>query len=78
MSNENNSSGIGRLAAILMAKEGADITIAHHPDRSEQAGDTKRLVESEDRACLLVAGDLSKREYCRRAVDAHIQRLVQS
>ncbi|PLB45557.1 NAD(P)-binding protein [Aspergillus steynii IBT 23096] len=70
----DGDSGIGRLVAILMAKEGADITIAHHPEKSEEAEDTRRLVESEDRACLLVAGDLSKREYCRRAVEAHIRR----
>lgn len=57
-----------------MAKEGADITIAHAPEKTEEAEDIKRLVESEDRVCLLVPGDLSKRENCRKAVEAHMQR----
>ncbi|KAI9037952.1 oxidoreductase, short-chain dehydrogenase/reductase family [Aspergillus affinis] len=72
----DGDSGIGRTVAILMAKEGADITIAHAPEKTEEAEDTKRLIESEDRVCLLVPGDLSKREYCRRAVDAHMHRFA--
>ncbi|KAK1148987.1 hypothetical protein N8T08_007662 [Aspergillus melleus] len=68
----DGDSGIGRAAAILMAKEGADITIAHAPEKTEEAEDIKRLIESEDRVCLLVSGNLSKKEYCRRAVEAHM------
>ncbi|KAH8423136.1 oxidoreductase, short-chain dehydrogenase/reductase family [Aspergillus melleus] len=72
----DGDSGIGRAAAVLMAKEGADITIAHAPEKTEEAEDTKRLIESEDRVCLLVSGNLSNREYCRRAVEAHLLRFA--
>ena len=71
-----NSSGIGRSVAILMAREGADITIVHLPEEQVDADDTKRQIEAEKRACLLFSGDLARRETCYKAVEAHVQKYV--
>lgn len=67
-------SGIGRSVAILMAREGADITIVHLPEEQVDADDTKRQIEAEKRACLLFSGDLARRETCYKAVEAHVQK----
>ncbi|PCH03372.1 Glucose/ribitol dehydrogenase [Penicillium occitanis (nom. inval.)] len=66
-------SGIGRAVAILMAREGADVTIAHLPEEQGDAEDTKKMVEAENRSCFLYAGDLTNYENCRRAVDEHFR-----
>lgn len=71
-----SSSGIGRAVAVLMAREGADITIAHHPDEQSIAEDTKKMVEAENRTCFLFAGDLTNSENCRRIVDEHHRRYL--
>ncbi|KAF5014396.1 hypothetical protein F66182_14634 [Fusarium sp. NRRL 66182] len=68
-------SGIGRAVAVLMAREGADVTIAHLPDEQEDANDTKKMVEAEKRSCFLFAGDLTDYENCRRVVDEHFRRV---
>lgn len=57
-----------------MAREGADVTIAHLPEEQEDAEDTKKMVEAENRSCFLFAGDLTNYENCRRAVDEHFRR----
>ncbi|OJJ86959.1 oxidoreductase, short-chain dehydrogenase/reductase family [Aspergillus glaucus CBS 516.65] len=67
-------SGIGRSVAILMAREGADITIVHLPQEQQDAEDTKRIVEKEKRSCLLFSGDLVKRETCYKAVEEHVKK----
>ena len=67
------SSGIGRSVAVLMAREGADITIVYLPEEQTDAEDTKKLVEQEHRSCQLVAGDLMDNNTCKRAVDDHIK-----
>ncbi len=50
-------SGIGRAISVLFAKEGADIVITYL-NENEDAKDTKRLVESYGRKCILICGDL--------------------
>lgn len=57
-----------------MAREGADVTIAHLPDEQEDANDTKKMVEAEKKSCFLFAGDLTDYENCRRVVDEHFRR----
>jgi NAD(P)-dependent dehydrogenase (short-subunit alcohol dehydrogenase family) len=66
-------SGIGRAAAVLFAREGADLAILYL-NESEDAQETKRLIEREGRACLTVAGDVGDPNFCRSAVDQTIQR----
>jgi NAD(P)-dependent dehydrogenase (short-subunit alcohol dehydrogenase family) len=65
-------SGIGRAVAVLFAREGADVAILYL-NESEDAQETKRLVEREGRRCLTVAGDVGDPGFCRTAVDQVIQ-----
>ncbi|KAI9877090.1 MAG: hypothetical protein M1830_004836 [Pleopsidium flavum] len=67
-------SGIGRSVAILMAREGADITIVYLPEEQEDAEDTKKSVENEKRSCLLVPGNLMDNQTCKKAVDEHVKK----
>ncbi|KAL4786880.1 hypothetical protein BJX76DRAFT_63781 [Aspergillus varians] len=67
-------SGIGRSVAALFAKEGADVTIVYLPVEEEDAQATKKLVEAEGKECLLVPGNLRDRQFCKGAVDRHVQK----
>ncbi|KAJ9484562.1 hypothetical protein VN97_g8812 [Penicillium thymicola] len=67
-------SGIGRSVAVLMAREGADITIVYLPQEQVDAEKTKELVEREGRSCLLIPGDLRSNETCEKAVKEHVDR----
>ena len=61
-------SGIGRAAAVLFAKEGADIVIVYFNEH-EDARDTKKIIEEKyGRKCLLIAGDISKEKFCLSAI----------
>ncbi|MCA1601504.1 MAG: glucose 1-dehydrogenase [Acidobacteria bacterium] len=60
-------SGIGRAVAVLYAKEGADVAIVYLNEHKD-ARETKRLVESQGRKCLLIAGDIGREKFCRAAV----------
>ncbi len=60
-------SGIGRAVAVLYAKEGADVAILYLNEHKD-ARETKRLVESQGRSCLLIAGDIGREKFCRAAV----------
>lgn len=61
-------SGIGRAVAYLFAKEGADVVVSYL-DEHEDARETARAIEELGRRCVLVAGDLSKRETAARLVE---------
>jgi NAD(P)-dependent dehydrogenase (short-subunit alcohol dehydrogenase family) len=67
-------SGIGRAVAVLFAREGADVAVLYL-NESEDAAETKRLVEREGRRCLSIAGDVGDPEFCRSAVDQVIREL---
>ncbi|KAK9851762.1 uncharacterized protein MYU51_009251 [Penicillium brevicompactum] len=67
-------SGIGRSVAVLMAREGADVSIVYLPTEQSDAETTKASVEKEQRSCLLIPGDLRERTICRHAVDEHLKR----
>lgn len=60
-------SGIGRSAAILFAREGADVAIVYL-DEHDDAEETRQLIEAEGRRCLLIAGDVGQRSFCQDAV----------
>jgi NAD(P)-dependent dehydrogenase (short-subunit alcohol dehydrogenase family) len=66
-------SGIGRAVAVLFAREGADVAILYL-NESEEAQETRKLVESEGRACLAIAGDVGDPTFCRKAVEEVIGR----
>ncbi|MEE0699480.1 MAG: SDR family oxidoreductase [Bacilli bacterium] len=66
-------SGLGRAAAIAFAKEGANVVIPYF-DEHIDADETKRIIESYNQQCLLLSGDISKREFCEKVVCETIQR----
>jgi NAD(P)-dependent dehydrogenase (short-subunit alcohol dehydrogenase family) len=61
-------SGIGRAVAVLFAREGADVAIAHLAEDAD-AEATKRAVEAEGRRAIVLRGDVAERDFCREAVD---------
>ncbi|TCN27916.1 SDR family oxidoreductase [Mesobacillus foraminis] len=61
-------SGIGKSVAVYFAKEGADVAIVYL-EESEDAQDTRQLIEAEGRKCLLIAGDIGKESFCRESVE---------
>jgi NAD(P)-dependent dehydrogenase (short-subunit alcohol dehydrogenase family) len=68
-------SGIGRAVAVLFAREGADVAIVNLPEEQIDAEETKRAVENEGRKALLIAGDVSRPEFCREAVARTVETL---
>ncbi|MBJ6143101.1 SDR family oxidoreductase [Hymenobacter sp. BT559] len=60
-------SGIGRAVAVAFAKEGADVAILFN-ENQEDAAETKRLVEQEDRKCQVLQLDVRDREQAFQAV----------
>ena len=60
-------SGIGRAVALAFAREGADLLVSYL-DEEEDARETKRLVEEAGRQCVLMPGDISNAEHCRKLV----------
>jgi NAD(P)-dependent dehydrogenase (short-subunit alcohol dehydrogenase family) len=67
-------SGIGRAVAIAFAKEGANVAIAYLNEH-EDARETKRQVEQEDRACVLISGDVGDEQHCRDVVEQTVKQL---
>lgn len=61
-------SGIGRAVAVHFAREGADVAVAYLSEDAD-AEETARLVEAEDRQCLLLKGDLRSEAHCKRVVE---------
>lgn len=66
-------SGIGRAVCLLFAREGAEI-VALYLNERQDAELTQRAVNSEGRECLLIAGDVRKRAFCRKAVARAVAR----
>ncbi len=60
-------SGIGKAAAILLAKEGAKIAIVYLNEH-EDAADTKSLIEKYGSECILIPGDISDEKFCKSAI----------
>jgi NAD(P)-dependent dehydrogenase (short-subunit alcohol dehydrogenase family) len=60
-------SGIGKAVSILFAKEGADVVIVYLSE-DKDAADTKNIIESYGRKCLLIKGDISKEKFCQSAI----------
>jgi len=65
-------SGIGRAAAVLFAREGADLCITYLNEHKD-AKETQRLIEREGRRCLLIPGDIRSESHCRKAVEQTVR-----
>lgn len=66
-------SGIGRAVAVLFAREGADIAVVYL-DEDGDAARTEEAVRKEGRACLTIAGDVTDRAFCQKAIDQVVDR----
>ncbi len=62
-------SGIGRSVAVHFAREGADIAIIYK-NEEQDAQKTKELVEKEGQKCILFAGDVGDRDFCKQTVES--------
>lgn len=60
-------SGIGRAVAVLFAREGADVAIAHLAEDAD-AETTRAAVEAEGQRAIVLKGDVTSRDFCRDAV----------
>jgi len=67
-------SGIGRAVAALFAREGADVAILYLCEHDDAAM-TRKIVESEGRKAIAIAGDLGDKDFCERAVAETVERL---
>jgi NAD(P)-dependent dehydrogenase (short-subunit alcohol dehydrogenase family) len=67
-------SGIGRAAAVLCAREGAEIAIVYLKEEQEDAERTAEAVAEEGRRILLIPGDVRRSSFCKRAVEKTIAR----
>jgi NAD(P)-dependent dehydrogenase (short-subunit alcohol dehydrogenase family) len=70
-------SGIGRAVAVLYAREGADVAIVYLPQEQVDAEETREAVENEGRRAVLLPGDVSKSEFCKKAVDKTLEEFDQ-
>lgn len=62
-------SGIGKAVAIAFAREGADVLISYLNDREdEDAADTAQYVEDAGRECILVKGDITSENHCKKII----------
>lgn len=68
-------SGIGRAVAFLYAREGADIAINFLPEEAPDANEVRRSIESLGRRCLLLPGDLTRRNFCAQLVEQTVREL---
>ena len=60
-------SGLGRACAICYAKEGADVVIPYYNEHKD-AEFTKKYIESLGGKCLLLSGDISNKDFCKKIV----------
>ncbi len=66
-------SGIGRAVAVLFAREGADVAIAHLPVEQRDADETVAAIEAEGQRGLSIAGDVRQPRFAERAVAAAVR-----
>ena len=65
-------SGLGRAASIAFAKEGADVVIPYYNEHFD-ANETKIIIESYNKRCLLLPGDISNPNFCKEIVETTIK-----
>jgi NAD(P)-dependent dehydrogenase (short-subunit alcohol dehydrogenase family) len=66
-------SGIGRSVAYLFAREGADLAIVFLEEEHPDAVEVREAIEKLGRRALLIPGDVSDPEFCRRAVQQTVE-----
>lgn len=67
-------SGIGRAVSIAFAKEGANLAIVYLSPREDQdARDTQEMAERYGARVLLIRGNLTNEDFCKKVVDDTIK-----
>ncbi len=66
-------SGIGRAAAVLFAREGANVALVYLPAERSDAEETAAQIEKEGTKALLIEGDVKKSAFCSRAVEKTVK-----
>ena len=69
-------SGIGRAVAVAFAKSGCDVSIIYFNEDTD-ANETKYKIENEGRKCLLIKGDITDSEFCKKAVQTTLDEFKQ-
>src|SRR5438477_3199621 len=65
-------SGIGKAVALAFAREGADVVISYLKE-DEDAHETADFVEEAGKKAILVSGDISKEDHCKKLIDTAIR-----
>lgn len=60
-------SGLGRACSIAFIKEGAKVVIVYY-NETKDAADTKKYIENLGGECLLIKGDISKHDFCKKVI----------
>lgn len=68
-------SGIGRAAAIAYAREGADVAICYLPSEQSDAEEVACYIREAGRKAVLLPGDISDEDFCRRMVEEANEKL---
>nr|WP_296778353.1 SDR family oxidoreductase [Rhodococcus sp. (in: high G+C Gram-positive bacteria)] len=68
-------SGIGRAAAIAIAREGADVVLNYHPDEEKDAQEVADLIREAGRKAVLAPVDLTDEEATRSLVKTTLDEL---
>ncbi len=66
-------SGLGRAAAIAFIKEGAKVVIPYYNEHID-AKETKDYIESLGGECLLLAGDITDKNFCKKIVQTTLEK----
>lgn len=61
-------SGLGRAAAIAFVKEGCKVVIPYYNEHKD-AADTKRYIELLGGKCLLMSGDITDKNFCKKIIN---------
>ena len=67
------ASGMGKAIAELYAKEGAKVVIVYLNETID-ADDTKNYIESLGGECLLIKGDITNHDFCKKVVKDTIEK----
>ncbi len=69
-------SGIGRAVAIAFAREGADVLISYLKE-DEDAKTTAKWVKEAGQKALLIPGDISSQQHCKRIISKAVEEFGQ-
>lgn len=68
-------SGMGRAAAIAIAREGADVAINYYPTEEPDAQQVITLIRAEGRKAMAIPGDLRNEAFCKQLVQNAVSQL---